>query len=107
MKTLKEFKAAFVPGAEMEVLNHVRAFATGRRVVTRVQTNGYYWKALKGPAVEKFGDKEAWTDFPKGSDLHFEVDGSVKVFGKHAPGLTTEPGGDQAYCTYFFDRKEG
>ncbi len=63
MKSFKDVKARFKVGQEITATNHVRPESSGRRTVTKVQTNGY-WFWMANDAAEPAMRRRFWFAFP-------------------------------------------
>ena len=59
MKSFKDVKARFKESLEITATNHVRPESSGRRTVTKVQTNGYWFQRVGVPTPTNF-----WFTFP-------------------------------------------
>ena len=86
MRTLKDFKARFVVGAKLDVVNHRIPSATGLRTVTKVQTNGYWFTQDTAPTpstpegrVQDRTGTRCWGTFPKASNLRIDTPDSVTI----------------------------
>lgn len=81
-KSFAEVKRALVVGSFWKAYHHglgaMMPRMLGRRVVSRVQTNGVWFRD---------GELESWLDFPKASDVELIEDGFI-VLENGKPLLT-------------------
>lgn len=96
MRTLKDFKARFRVGGKIDVVNHRIPAATGRRTITKVQGNGYWFVQETAPtpttsdgcSQDRTGTR-CWGEFPKrASDLRIDGPDEATVLEKGTPWFT-------------------